>query len=381
MPCFSRPTLGLCLLLLWSPTLWGAVSTPTANERILSRLPQWLVALEIEREGEVFPSLNLGIVHAGTIVWTGGLGVADRANATPARPDTLYRIASITKVFLATLTTLLAEAGKLDLEKPVLPLLPNPPPPFAGHPWGQHIRFKQLLNHSSGLPRLPVNFPPHDDNPYADFDRAAFLQGLADTAPLVPPGRFYGYSNFGYAVLGEALSRLGDEHYQQLLQRLVLDPLDLKDTRFAPSESQRARLAQGYSLRDGAREEVDWDMRALSAGGGLHSSVEDLARFLAVHLDAATGRPTPLDGDALRRTQAKSLDIEGWGAEAGLGWHRKELATAGLVLWHSGALGGFSSYLGFLPERDVGVVILTNRFKSVERYGEWLLRRLAEVVR
>lgn len=364
----------LCLAAL--PLL---VSAGAANTDVNARLDALMRALEVERQAEGYPSLSVGIVHSGRPVYLGSLGYADQESGLPATPSTLYRVGSITKVFTATLMVALRDQGVISLDAPVSDYLPDIIR-LPGDPRGaRHISFRHLATHTSGLPRNPANLPRHDNNPFEGYDRGRFFLGLNETLLIAPVGRWYNYSNTGYGLLGHALEQAGGAPYEVLLRRHLLDPLQMHDTLMQVDAAHASRAAVGYSLRDGRVRERDWDMESLSAAGGLYSTVEDLARFLALHLRAGTHDILPVASGSLTEMQLPQRVLDNWDQAIGLGWHVRPMGEAGEVVWHTGALGGYSSYMGLSRRHDVGVIILTNRHRSVEHYGHWLLRRAMEL--
>ncbi|HSP01849.1 MAG TPA: serine hydrolase domain-containing protein, partial [Thioalkalivibrio sp.] len=194
-----------------------------------------------------------------------------------------------------------------------------------------------------------------------------------------PVGRFYNYSNMGFGLLALAMERASGESYERLLQQHLLDPLGMGDTMLHVRPGHSSRVAVGYSLRNGQVRERDWDMESLSAAGGLFSTVDDLARFLALHMQAGRALNLPIASGSLTELQIPQRLLDTWDQGIGLGWHIRPMSTAGDVVWHTGALGGYTSYMAFSGRHDVGVIILTNRHRSVERYGHWLLRQAIEL--
>jgi serine-type D-Ala-D-Ala carboxypeptidase/endopeptidase len=357
----------------------AGIGPTTAATDLEQRLEAINRALQVEAEAEGYPSLSIGIVHGGRLVHSASIGLADQEAGRPASADTLYRIGSVTKVFTASLMVVLRDRGVISLDDPVgayLPAVIHLPSDSRG---ARHISFRHLATHTSGLPRHPANLPRHDDNPFEGYDRQRFYEGLLATPLAYPVGRFYNYSNLGYGLLGHALERAAAESYEALLCRYLLEPLEMADTLLEPGPQHAARVAVGYSMRDGSRRERDWDMGALSPAGGLYSTVEDLAKFLAMHMRAGQLAMLPVAPGSLTELQTPQRLLDSWDQAIGLGWHVRPIPTAEEVVWHSGALGGFSSYVGFSRFHDVGVIVLTNRFRSVEPYGEWLLRRAVEL--
>ncbi len=337
-----------------------------------------LKAIEKRIEGEWkakdFPSLSFAVVGRKGILAARSFGVADRESARPASPDTLYRIASITKVFTSTLLVVLRDRGVVRLDDPVARYLPvgvRLPADPRGAP---AITLRHLATHTSGLPRLPVNLVPRGEDPYGGYGLEALLEGLSATSLDFPIGERYSYSNLGAGLLGHALERAAGEPYEVLLRREVLEPLDMSSTAIALPEDLRPRLAIGYRTDDPEKESVVWDLGCLAPAGGIISSVNDLAKFLALQLRAGKAGARPISGGSLLELHTPQRLTGGWKGAVGLGWHVQPLDDASSLVWHNGNVAGFYSYIAFAPRQRVGVILLANCGRPLEELGKWALK-------
>lgn len=316
------------------------------------------------------PGLVVGAT-AGSTTAVRGEGVSA---AGGPRPDagTLFQIGSVTKTFTALALAVAVESGDLELATPARRVVPGVPDSRSGA-W---ITLGHLASHLSGLPRLPPGLRRtalrDRADPYRAFGRAELEAALARTRLRAEPGARYRYSNYGAGLLGEALCRAGDETFDEVIGRRVTGPLQLRDTVAVVRPDQQARRATGHSYR--GRPVPDWDMGALAGAGALWSTTDDLLRYLRAHLRP---EPTPLT-EALhlvcrpRFTASRRLRI-------GLGWHASPLGPGrSWALWHNGGTGGFRSFVAFLPDADVSVVVLANSVRSVDGLGTALLRRVGE---
>ncbi len=267
---------------------------------------------------------------------------------------TLFEIGSVTKVMTGILLAELAADGTVSLSTTVGELMPG------GRRLDPHvaeITLRELATHTSGLPRLPETFEmqwrmvSHPANPYAGlkpddiFDAVAALS--ADD--LGPRGRF-AYSNLGPALLGRLLERAAGQPYERLLAERVLKPLGLQHTRFTSEVLNDPLLALPH--RSNLRPAQNWTLEAYNPAGGLSSSLDDMVRFLHAAMTAEPDSPLGV-----------SMDVH-WSDEAGewasgLGWAitRRDGET---IIWHNGRTGGYYAFVGFLPERQRGLVLLSN---------------------
>ncbi|MDP9795558.1 CubicO group peptidase (beta-lactamase class C family) [Catenuloplanes nepalensis] len=313
------------------------------------------------------------VTRQGAVVH--GAGRLGGASAPVRAPDagTVFEIGSVTKVFTGLVLARMVVAGTAGLDEPVRDLLPSGTAVPSRD--GVEITLRDLATHSSGLPRLPRGMlldallHPGRPDPYRRCTAEFLLDGLARTRLGARPGRRVRYSNLGAGLLGLALAHRARTGYAALVEREVCRPLGLSDTSVT---AEGPRLAQGHNSR--RRPVPGWHLADLAGAGGLHSTATDLVRFLDAHLDD-TG---PL-AEAIRCARAVRVPMNPF-SWMHLGWtgHRLHPRRGGrLQVWHNGATGGFTSFVGFDPERHTGVVVLTNTARSVDRAAFDLLNSLS----
>jgi D-alanyl-D-alanine-carboxypeptidase/D-alanyl-D-alanine-endopeptidase len=278
--------------------------------------------------------------------------------------DTLFEIGSITKTFTAALLGDMVLRGELKLDDPVERYLPPDMTPPTRE--GRRITFLDLATHTSGLPALPTNIHPRDvANPYADYTVEMLKQFLAGYTLPRDIGSQYEYSAVGFGLLGHALAHRLDEPWEKAIRERVLDPLGMTSTRATLGPALRARLAEGH---DGAGHPApSWDIPALPAMGALHTSGNDLLKYLAANVDTASG---PL-GRALALCQAPRVDMDEE-TRVGLAWQAGH-ATNRTIVWHGGGTGGYRALIAFEPMTRRGVVVLSNSAAGADDIGFHLL--------
>lgn len=306
----------------------------------------------------------VGIVREGERIVIGAGRLADRG-PEPPNGDTVFEIGSITKVFTSTALADLEASSGLRLETPVQSLLGDDVQMPTRD--GTEITLGHLATHSSGLPRLPDNLAPADwANPYADYTAERLYEFLADHDLIRDIGESVEYSNLGYGLLGQALAISEGTDYEQLIAQRVLEPLEMVDTAVNLKPPQQARMASGHDQR--LQPVANWDLAVLAGAGALRSTVNDLAIFLEANLGL---RQTPLR-EATQRTQVPQAADPAMGMDIGLGWLIADIDGRRFV-WHNGATGGYSSFVGFDPEAREGIVILSNSVISVDGLAQRLV--------
>jgi len=295
-------------------------------------------------------------------------------------PDaaTLFEIGSITKIFTGTLLADQVLCGTVRLDDPVQNYLPND--------WivprrdDRDITLLHLATHTSSLPVQPpligfialLNKTPF--NPYSKFDETQLRKTLADLKLSRPIGSRFEYSNLGVGLLGHALAHAAKaKTYEDLLVQRLAKPLALADTRLQLSAEQSKRLAPGHNKE--GEPASPWTFACLEACGGLRSTAHDLLLFV----DAAMNRrKTPL-AEAFRMVQQPWREIGRKGEAVGLCWFRREHEVEkDDMLWHNGGTGGYRSFLALVPEKGVGVVLLSNSPHSLDKLGDAILKKIAE---
>lgn len=341
-------------------------------------------------EAGLTPGMAWGIVADGVLVHTGTAGVREVASGAKVEPGTAFRIASMTKSFTAAAILQLRDAGKLSLDDRVdrwVPEIRGWRPATADAP---PLTLRMLLTHGGGFP---------EDNPWGDrqlaLSDAAFnrlLQGGLLRATT--PGTEYEYSNTGFALLGRVVARASGLPYTTYVDRNLFAPLGMRATRWAVDRFPEAERARGYRKGPGGfEEEVPLGDGAYGPMGGLVTTVPDLARWVALQLQAWPPRddadPGPVRRSSLREMQTLArgtapflererpdapLTLSAGGYAFGLGDSRTCIIDR--VVGHAGGLPGWGSQMRWLPSAGVGVIA----FSNVTYGGEFLGKATREAL-
>lgn len=321
------------------------------------------------------PGLAYGIVVDGGLVHTGSMGVQNVEGQQPVTPDSVFRIASMTKSFTGMAVVSLRDAGKLRLDDPVEQYVPE----LAGLPYPTRdsapITVRQLMTMCAGLPQ---------DDPWADRQLAiseAQLSALLKRGISFsnPPGIRFEYSNYGYAILGRIVTSAAGMPYQKYVGERILKPLGMTATTFDINAVPTSRLAMGYRWEDDAWvQETPLEDGGFASIGGLFTTVNDFARYMAFLLDAFPPRDDE-DSGPVRRSSLREMqqiwrhvgvssmratpDAPALVAAAGYGYGLgiSYDSALGYTVAHGGGLPGYGSYYRLLPECGIGIVALTNR--------------------
>ncbi|MBM0105542.1 beta-lactamase family protein [Steroidobacter sp. S1-65] len=288
------------------------------------------------------PGLALAVIREGRPVKVTGYGLANIELAVPATPDTVFRIASVSKQIMATAVMLLASEGKLDLDDPICRYI-------AGCPesW-QPIRIRHVLTHTSGLSREAPGNSPFKVESDMDVIRRAFA------APtLSKPGDQWSYSNLGYSVLAQIISHTSGKSWSDFIAERIFAPLGMTATRTTDFIEIVPNRASGYQFRDNRQRNVP-PLLALRPSGAFLSTLRDLVKW-----DAAVTAGTLIPNAMQEQMWTAALLTDGSSTNYGFGWWIDQVAGHRRVR-HGGTNPGFrAEYARFVDEK-LDVIVLAN---------------------
>jgi serine-type D-Ala-D-Ala carboxypeptidase/endopeptidase len=276
---------------------------------------------------------------------------------------TVFRIASLTKLFTALLLAEMAARGELGLDEPVADHLP-PALPLPSTP-GRPITFIDLATHTSGLPFRPTDQAVGPAAP--PYRREQLQQFLARLKLEEPPGERWLYSNVGYALLGQALSHRAGARYTALIRERIVFPLGLEATSVVPTRTMRSRVATGHDEQ--LRPLPPTRSAVMAPSGGLWSCGADLVRFLRAFTDPASplARPAAL-------MLATKRPAPGLRAQQAIGWEVHSQGDAAYLSKDGLADDGFTAAIVCDPQAGRGVLVLSNAAIGVSDIARHLLR-------
>lgn len=325
---------------------------------------------------DAVPGMAVAVVQGGETVYLVGLGAADREAGRPVTPDTVFYLASTTKSFVGTAAAKLHAGGALDLDRPLAAYLTG----ASYHPGVDpaDVRLRDLLTHTHGIENDgPVTFRLAFSG---DHDPRLVRALLAHHRPA-ESGREFEYGNIGFNVAALAMDEALGKGWKDVLAAELFEPLGMQSTTGYVSRVDPERLAWPYRLEAQGFSRVPYakgDSNMHSAGG-LVSTARDLARWIEAHLERGV-----LDGrrvlaaevvelaqrpHAVQSTREQAFTYTGYG----LGWATGEYDGDALVA-HHGGFNGFQTHLSLLPERGIGVAVLTNATPAGGLVGELVAR-------
>jgi CubicO group peptidase (beta-lactamase class C family) len=359
-----------------------------ANPRVQQQLTSLSNQIESFRTTNNLAGIGWAVVYDQDVVAVYGAGCADLTAQQPYQADTTFRAGSVTKMFTAIMLMQLRDAGTLQLTDPVNQHVPGI---VYRSPDGQTISptFQQLASHSSGL--------PDDTNPPGGSVQQ-MLQQLPGTTAAFEPGTGYLYSNFGFAVLGYALSQIAGVPYEQYVTRNILAPLGMTNSVWDPSDIPAGTPAStGYvsvaATASGLNAPVApyTNLGAEIPAGGLISTLDDLARLVKLQFRTGpAGGSQVLASSSVQQMWQQVTNAEPNLVGIGTGWELPLPNPALNQQWigKDGGIIGWGTQVLFLPNSKLGVVVSVNTLNPTDtatlnqalNVAEGVLSQLAPLV-
>ena len=346
--------------IIFSFLLLNACQFLTAQEELPTFIKDSLdTYLRSEQKQWKIPALAVAIIKDGKVVKTFIDGVTDYESNTPIDENTLFMIGSNSKAFTTTLMATLAQEDAVSLKDPVVKWLPY----FKLHdPWlTQNVDIVDVLSHRVGFETFQGDF--------LNFDNELTSEEIIKKFALIKPTHQYretwGYFNTGYTIAGEIIKSATGKTWAEQLQEKIFTPLEMKNSLALSKDiikSSNRTLA--HTIIDGEPVVIDYgDIDATAPAGSISSSISDMSKWVITLL--ADGRyqgkqviPTKAI-EATRTPRSIMGDARSPFRLYGLGWDIEAFDGHKLIM-HTGGIHGYVTSVTMLPEKNLGIVILTN---------------------
>lgn len=322
------------------------------KEFVEARLNEWQV-----------PGLAVAVVKDGEVVLTEGYGVRDITTGAKVDRETVFAIASVSKAFTTMAMGMLVDEGKLDWDTPIKTYLPQ----FKLYDTylTDHLTPRDMVCHRSGVSR-------HDAIWYRNMSmtRAEIVRRMRYLEPNAGFRQVWQYNNMMYIAAGHLVEQVAGVSYEEFVQKRIFKPLGMESSSFTIAESQKnPNLAWPHGLRQEEAIKIDLiNVDLLGPAGSINSSVEDLANWALLHLNKGIyGEQQLISAANLKQMHTPQMVVptdrnfrEISHRMYGLGWSIEPYRGYNVVR-HSGGIDGFCTLVTFMPEENIGVVVLTNR--------------------
>jgi CubicO group peptidase (beta-lactamase class C family) len=354
--------IAVVFVFIFTATAYAQPASVDAAGRLKAELEPKIAAETNEKR---LPGFVIGVVKDGKLIYEHGFGVAKLGGATSITPQSLFHMASVTKTFVATAIMQLVEAGKIDLDAPLVRYLPYFRMDDERY---RAITIRQMLSHMSGIPDT-VNY--NWDKP--EYDAGAlerFVRSLADKKLVLAPGEKFAYSNSAYEALGDVIAKVSGESFEDYVQHQILTPLGMKSSTLLLREANPQLLTSPHVMEGGkiVVSKIFPYNRAHAPSSTLYSSIEDMSLWAMANLNRGE-----LNGRRILKRE--TIDTmwrpvtDAFNLKEGISWFTTEQQGHRYVL-HSGGDVGFESLVMLAPDDGVAVISMTNFASQNKNYLE-----------
>ena len=299
-------------------------------------------------------------------------GMADNAQNRSVTPDSIFNLGSVGKVFATTLLAQAVKQGELSLDDPVSKYVTE----LQSGGDIRRITLEQLASHTSGLPRVPQQYETWHKGRYTWPDFVRFLNSWK-AGPNHEPGQQYLYSNAAMVLLRVALERRFNTRFAALMHERLTGPLGMTSTALPLPRDLLGRAVQGYGPQGRAigRPGMEGGTFQWPGSGQIYSSSRDMATFLAANLGELPDHGPIENAMAFAHQPVFTVNPH---LKLGLAWQNVPAGNF-TIIDKNGGLNNTSTYIGFAPQRKLGIVILVNRGKQhATGIGRQIIHALAQ---
>ncbi len=341
---------------------------PLAAQPLNAVLPQFDQDVERIFGAYHIPGAAVAVVQNGRVVYIKTLGVGSTKTRNPVNEHTVFRLASVSKTFAAVLAGQASLAGEINLNSPLSRYLPG----FRlKYDTANRLTLRNVLSHTSGLPHNA-----NDNLLEAGESYSSLLSKTQRLGASCGIGRCFGYQNILYSTIGDVLSRQLRHSYADLLEARIFRPLGMQDA----SASRWSMLNNRNIAVPHVKGGGGWVARPITQpyynvlpAAGVNASITDMAKYLAAVMGH---RPDVIPASVMTELTKPLIASpkEGWTSKwrktrikrpmYGMGWRIFQYNGDHKMIFHAGGLSGVRSRLGFLPEKDIGLVMLWNANES-----------------
>ena len=347
----------------------------TIEGRVRELIPEIEAYITSAMKGFDIPGLAIGIVANDRLIYAKGFGVRSKSNRLPVDTRTVFQIGSTTKAFLTATMAIMVDRGKLRWDDRVVDFYPE----FRlKDPWvTREFRVFDLPAQRSGLPPL-VN----DILAMLNFKEPEMIRSLGHVEPVTSFRTTFAYTNITHLLAARIVAKAtGAPDWNAVLQKELLDPLGMKDSTYTAEAIEAApNHARGHRWTPEGTIEVPFTPifpYHLAGSGNINSNIEDMARWVRMQLGNGTfdgRRIVSSENLAYTRMPKVALNDQVF---YDLGWYNY-LTPNGNILWHDGDALSFGSFVGLVPDKNIGIIILTNEtnVEAPNSLGPWVLDRI-----
>lgn len=365
----TRILAGACTSLLVASLSAANVAGPNKEQRDAAVVAEFeRLSDAVMRTGQV-PALAAVVVRDGAVVSVRGLGVAENGKAIVVGPDTVFRVASLSKSFAASLAALLVNERALAWEDRVQDLVPALV--LKDIEGAGRLRIDDLLSHRVGLPHNTLDRALEADSPYP-----LLVEQLDEVTPVCSVGSCYSYQNIAFSLIGDVTFAVTGDFFTHQVEKRIFHPLAMETATYGRDALENSGdWARPHVKRTGRWQAVQPKLTyyRIPPAAGVNASARDLGQWMLAHLGHA---PDVLDAELLNILHAPQIPTPG--EVLGSPWRRERVRNASYALgwrifdysghrmiFHAGAVQGYRAAMALLPDQDFGVALLWNSESAV----------------
>lgn len=299
--------------------------------------------LDSLRVAKASPGISAAIAVKGKTIWEYGSGFSNISEKKKASPNTVYRIASVSKLITTAAIAKMVQNKRLDFSDDVNDYFRLS---------DQKISIEQVLSHTSGIRHYRYNEKVEN---YPHYDNVVDATAVFINDPLeFNPGEKFGYSSYGIDLLGAIIEKVSKQSFDKYVQDHVLKPLKMESTFLRPPQSSHQHLSEFYANEQNLVPDIDLSYNI--PGGGMYSTVKDLVAFGNAFLsDDYISRPIK------EKLFTKAKLNNGNEVNYGLGWIVQKMDDGSEVYYHDGHMDGTHSILAIYPKYHLSIAMISNR--------------------
>jgi CubicO group peptidase (beta-lactamase class C family) len=369
--CKQYPSILIFLFGIFSASLANSAERSEIFHNRTGLFEAWMENLTRELD---LPGVSVGLVHGRELVYAKSIGYADINQKLIASAQTVYSVASLSKLFTAVGLMQLVEKRQIELDDAAVQYIPELSQLQSSREDIKSITIRSILRHTTGLP-INNSYLLTSASPVIK-DLTQILEGLSQQKLIHPPNSRFHYSNLAMSLGGIIIARVAQKDYPQYITDTIFTPLSMNASSFDIPLKNEAAIGYSRNTANGRNNTNGWDMgKAIGIpAAGLKTNIQDLASFVSWHFETLSGKPSQiLERDTLEYMQqihwaqlsvvlpkliqsgitqlSDAYDIGG----NGLGYSR-----TGKFARHSGGIDGFSAELLMDNENQIGVFVLAN---------------------
>ncbi len=312
------------------------------------------------------PGMAVGVIKEGEVVYMKGFGLRDVEKQLPVTPETLFAIGSSTKAFTAMAIGMLVDEGKLDLDTPLIDYMFDFR--LSDDYATLHTTARDLLCHRTGMPGYDALWI------LSHGSRDEFYRSIRFLEPNAGFRDIFQYNNLMYMVAGTLVGRLSGDSWEEFVANRIFKPLGMEHSNFSVTESQKANdFAQPYMTFTGKAEKVPFrNLDATGPAGSINSCIKDLMKWVMLHINnGKVGNSQLISKKSLVRMYLPHMTIRNpvlakmaQSTMYGQGWYISDYRGHRIVE-HGGNIDGFSALVSLLPDKNIGVAVISNSLNFV----------------